>query len=174
VVIVARPAGIEPVPESRGWRCELKSREDEMRRVLITLVAVTSLVLAGGFAGAQSKPPDATVELSEGSVAAGIGFTWGKGTLTYKGQKFPVKVEGLSVGEVGINRATARGNVFDLKKVEDFSGNYTAGGAGATVGGGVGGTIMRNQNGVVIELTSTTQGASLKLAASGIRLTLDK
>jgi hypothetical protein len=146
-----------------------------MRRALITLVAVTSLVvLAGGLAGAQSKAPDATVELSEGSVAAGIGFSWGKGTLTYKGQKFPVKVEGLSVGEVGINRATARGNVFDLKKIEDFSGNYTAGGAGATVGGGVGATIMRNQNGVVIELTSTTQGASLKLAASGIRLTVDK
>ena len=89
-----------------------------MRRVLIALVAVTSLVaVVGGFAGAQSKTPDATVELSEGSVAAGIGFSWGKGTLTYKGQKYPVKVEGLSVGEVGINRATARGNVFDLKKV---------------------------------------------------------
>ena len=146
-----------------------------MRRALITLVAVTSLVgLAGGFAVAQSKKPDATVELSEGSVAAGIGFTWGKGTLTYKGQKFPVKVEGLSVGEVGVSRATARGDVFDLKKVEDFSGNYTAAGAGATVGGGGGASIMKNQNGVVIQLTSTTQGAPLKLAASGIRLTLDK
>jgi len=145
-----------------------------MRRALITLVAVTSLVVAGGFAGAQSKKPDATVELSGGSVAAGIGFSWGSGTLTYKGQKYPVKVEGLSVGEVGISRATARGDVFDLKKAEDFSGNYTAAGAGATVGGGAGATIMKNQNGVVIEMKSTTQGASLKLAASGIRLTLDK
>ena len=33
---------------------------------------------------------------------------------------------------------------------------------------------MKNQNGVVIELVSTTQGASLKLAASGIRLALEK
>ena len=146
-----------------------------MRRALITLVAVTSLVaLAGGFAGAQSKKPDATLELSGGSVAAGVGFSWGSGTLTYKGQKYPVKVEGLSVGEVGISRATARGDVFDLKKAEDFSGNYTAAGAGATVGGGAGATVMKNQNGVVIEMKSTTQGASLKLAASGIRLTLDK
>ena len=64
--------------------------------------------------------------------------------------------------------------VFDLKKLEDFSGNYTAGGVGATAGGGAGATIMKNQNGVIIELTSTTQGASLKLAASGIRLTLEK
>jgi hypothetical protein len=146
-----------------------------MRRVLVALVAVGSLMsLVAGLAGAQSKTPDATVELSEGSVAAGIGFTWGKGTLTYKGKKYPVKVEGLSVGEVGINRATASGKVYDLKKLEDFSGNFTAGGAGATVGGGAGATIMRNQNGVVIELVSATQGASLKLAASGIRLTLGK
>lgn len=146
-----------------------------MRRSLIALVVVGSLIsLVGGFAGAQSKKPDATVELSEGTVAAGIGFSWGKGTLTYKGKKYPVKVEGLSVGEVGISRATARGNVFDLKKVEDFSGNYTAAGVGATAGGGAGATAMKNQNGVVIELVSTTQGASLKLAASGIRLTLEK
>jgi hypothetical protein len=147
----------------------------DMRRALIALVALGSLVsLVGGLAGAQSKTPDGTVELSEGMVAAGIGFSWGKGTLTYKGQKYPVKVEGLSVGEVGITRATASGKVYDLKKVEDFSGNYTAGGVGATAGGGAGATIMKNQNGVVIELVSTTQGASLKLAASGIRLTLVK
>ena len=64
---------------------------------------------------------------------------------------------------------------IDVKAgLEDFSGSYTAGGVGATAGGGAGATIMKNQNGVVIELTSTTQGASLKLAASGIRLTLEK
>lgn len=62
--------------------------------------------------------------------------------------------------------------MFDLKKLEDFPGNYAAGGAGATVGGGGEATIMKNQNGVVVELTGTTQGASLKVAASGLRLTL--
>ena len=146
-----------------------------MRRALIMLVAVGSLVaLVGGLAGAQSKQPDATLDMSEGSVAVGIGFTWGKGTLTYKDKKYPVKVEGLSVGEVGVSRATAVGKVYDLKKIEDFSGNYTAGGAAATVGGGAGVSIMKNQNGVTIEVTSTTQGASLKLAASGLKLTLQQ
>jgi hypothetical protein len=146
-----------------------------MRRAFIALVTVGSLVaVVGGMAGAQDKKPDGTVELTEGSVAAGIGFSWGKGTLTYQGKSYPVKVEGLSVGEVGINRASARGSVYDLKKLADFSGNYTAGGVGATVGGGGGATVMRNQNGVVIEMTSTTQGASLKLAASGLRLTVQQ
>ena len=43
-----------------------------------------------------------------------------------------------------------------------------------TVGGGAGVAAMRHQNSVVIELKSTTQGASLKLAAEGIRLSVQK
>lgn len=142
-----------------------------MRGLVIALV-VGSLVSVVGLAGAQGWTPVATLELSEGSVAAGIGFGWGSGTLTSQAQKYRVKVQGLSVGEVGITWATAKGTVFDLKTLEEFSGKYAAGGAGATVGGGGEAMIMKNQNGVVVELTSTTQGASLKVAASGIRLTL--
>ncbi len=146
-----------------------------MRRALIGLVAVGSLVsLLVGLALAQAKKPDATLTLTEGSVAVGIGYSWGKGTLDYQGKKYPVKVEGLSVGEVGVTRATGTGNIYSLKKLADFDGNYVAGGAAATVGGGAGVTAMKNQNGVVIELKSTTQGASLKLAAEGIKLSVIK
>jgi hypothetical protein len=53
-------------------------------------------------------------------------------------------------------------------------GNYTAAGAGATIAGGAGATAMRNQNGVLVELTSTAQGANLKLAAEGIKLSVEK
>jgi hypothetical protein len=144
-----------------------------MRRLLVGAVAVGGLVgMLAGLAVAQARKPDAILTLSEGSVAVGVGFSWGKGTLSYKGKTYPVKVEGLSVGELGLTRATAKGDVLNLEKIEDFSGNYVAAGAGATVGGGAGVTVMTNQNGVVIELTSTTQGASLKLAAEGLRLSL--
>jgi hypothetical protein len=145
-----------------------------MRRSIVTLVATGGLImLLSALVLAQAKT-DGTLTLSEGSVAAGIGFSWGKGTLTYQGKTYPVKVDGLTVGEVGISRATATGKVTNLKKVADFSGTYTAGSAEGTVGGGAGVTIMKNQNGVVVELTSTTQGASLKLGAQGIKLTLDQ
>lgn len=145
-----------------------------MRRSIVTLIAIGGLVmLLNGLALAQAKT-DGTLTLSEGSVAAGIGWSWGKGTLSYQGKTYPVKVEGLTVGEVGITRATATGKVSNLKKVEDFSGTFTAGSAGATVGGGAEATIMKNQNGVVVELKSTTQGASLKLGAQGLKLSLSK
>ena len=146
-----------------------------MRRTTTTMVTVAVLVaFLSALAMAQDKKPDATLTLSEGSDAVGIGYSWGKGTLTYKGKKYPVKVEGLSVGEVGVTRATATGNVFNLKKLEDFDGNYVAGGAAGTVGGGAGISAMKNQNGVNIELKSTTQGASLKLAGEGIKLSVVK
>ena len=79
-----------------------------MRRTVIASVLVGSvLVLLAGLAAAQAKKPDATLTLSEGSVAVGIGFSWGKGTLSYQGKTYPFKVDGLSVGEVGLTRASA-------------------------------------------------------------------
>jgi len=73
---------------------------------------------------------------------------------------------------VGLTRASAVGTVSNLKHLADFAGTYVAVGTGATVAGGAGVNVMRNQNGVVIELTSTTQGASLKLGVDGVRLSL--
>jgi hypothetical protein len=142
-----------------------------MRRLMMAVVVGGGLVAAlAGLAAAASQT--GTVRLTEGSVAAGIGFSWGKGTLTYAGKAYPVKVEGLSVGEVGVTRATAVGTVSNLKKLSDFSGTYVAVGAGATAAGGAGVTVMRNENGVVIEMQSTAQGADLKVGVDGVRLAL--
>jgi hypothetical protein len=59
---------------------------------MIGLVAVGSLVsILAGLALAQATP-NATLTLSEGSVAAGIGFNWGKGTLSFQGNTYPVTV----------------------------------------------------------------------------------
>jgi len=146
-----------------------------MQRTVVQLIAVGALMsFLGGLAVAQEKKPDATLKLTDRDVAIGVGFSWGKGTLSYKGKTYPVKVEGLSVGEVGVNQATAVGNVYNLKKLGDFDGNYTAAAAGGTLGGGAGVTEMKNQNGVVIGMKSTTQGASLKSAAAGIKLSVSK
>jgi len=143
-----------------------------MRRFAVAVLAMASLVAASaGLASAQGGT-SATLTVSGGTVAAGIGLHWGTGTLSYSGKTYPVKVEGLSVGEVGVIRATARGEVSNLERLEDFSGNYVAVGVEATAAGGAGVTVMRNQNGVVVELTSTTQGASLLFGAKGMRLTL--
>lgn len=145
-----------------------------MRRLVIALGLVT-MCLPLGIAGAKGKAaPSATIKLSAGSVAAGIGVSWGSGTLTYKGKSHPISVTGLDVGSVGATKITATGNVYHLKSLDEFNGNYTAVEAGATVGGGGGGLAMQNQNGVVVKLTATTRGVSLTLGASGVKMELKK
>ena len=145
-----------------------------MKRVMvITMVLAMAMVLSSMVFAAEEKP-DATIKLSQGQVAAGIGWSWGKGVLTYKGKDYSFKVSGLSVGDVGITKAEAVGNVYNLKKISDFNGNYTSAAAQGTVGGGAGASTMKNQNGVVVNLTSTTQGVNFKLAAEGVKFTLEK
>jgi hypothetical protein len=144
-----------------------------MRRLAIVMVA--ALCLAAAVAGAkEKKQPDATLRLSGGSVAAGVGISWGSGTLTYKGKDYPVDVKGLTVGKVGVTKMEASGKVYDLKDLKDFDGNYTAAGAGMTIAGGVGGVTMVNQNGVHVHIVSTTQGLDVAIGASGVDMQIKK
>lgn len=146
-----------------------------MRRAyyLVAALMVGAVLTASAYAE-EKKAADGTIEFSGGSVAAGIGFSWGSGKLTYKGKTYPIEIDGLSVGSVGASTVTLSGTVHDLKKLDDFDGNYTGVGAGATVGGGGSVLTMRNQNGVTIEAVSTTQGLSLSLAAGGAKIKIKK
>ena len=147
-----------------------------MRKAMIGLIVMMGLALVTNVASAKEKKhtehPSGTVTMSEGSVAAGVGFSWGSGVLTFQGKKHPFKVDGLSVGSVGISKATASGSVYHLTKLEDFNGNYTAVGAGATVAGGGSVAAMQNQQGMVIKLRSTTRGLKLTLAVDGVKIAL--
>lgn len=147
-----------------------------MRKLGVVLVAALTLVLTTQATGAGKgkEKADGTIKLSTGSVAAGVGFSWGSGVLTYQGKKYPISIDGLSVGDVGISKASASGKVYHLKQLSDFAGTYMAASAGATVGGGGGATAMQNQNGVVIKLVSTTQGLTFKLATEGVKIALKK
>jgi hypothetical protein len=143
-------------------------------------LGITGIAIAGALAlfvasAHGDKAPDGSVEFSGGSVAAGIGYSWGSGTLTYKGVKYPITVSGLTAGaSAGATAVTASGSVYNLAKIEDFDGNYTAVGTGATVGGGASAVTMKNQNGVVIDSVSTTQGLKLSLDAGGVKITVKK
>jgi len=141
-----------------------------MRRMIIGAMVVLGLGLALTVRAAEQATPDATLELHGGSVAAGIGFSWGGGTLSYKGKQYNISADGFDVGSVGISNISAAGKVYNMKKLEDFNGNYTGVGAGAAAGGGGGAVVMQNQNGVKIELVSTSQGVKLSLAVGGVKM----
>ena len=134
------------------------------------VVGFASFVMTA-TAPAQSDT-SGTVSVESKAVAVGVGVSWGDGTLTYKGEQHKFSVQGLSVVDLGVAKVSAKGEVSDLKKLEDFSGNYTAAGAGAAVGGGAGVVALVNQNGVKMKLQATGQGVRLTAAGSGISVKL--
>ena len=73
---------------------------------IVGLMMVGLLAATLNLARAASTP-DGTISLSADSVAAGIGISWGSGSLTYKGKTYPISVDGLSVGDAGISKITA-------------------------------------------------------------------
>ena len=142
-----------------------------MRKLGRIVMALVIVALVAGTALAQDKP-DATVVFSGGFVGVGIGYSWGSGTLTYQGKEYPFSIDGLGVGEVGGASVTARGDVYNLKKLDDFSGTYQAATAQGTVVVGAGATALQNQTNVVIKVVSSTEGLSFKFAADGVKIKL--
>jgi hypothetical protein len=96
---------------------------------------------------AAAQEPDAILTLHTTSVAAGVGYSWGGGLLTFQGKEYSCRIDGLAVGEVGISSAEAIGNVYHLTTLADFSGTYTAVGTGGALGGGGSIATMCNSTG---------------------------
>lgn len=141
-----------------------------MARAWIWVMAAV-LVCFAGVAAAADKP-SGTVTIESKSVALGIGVSWGDGKLSYKGKTHSFSVKGLSVVDLGVSKVSARGKVYHLNKLEDFAGSFAAAEAGAVVGGGMSAVVLKNQNGVVLELTSTQTGVKLTLAGEGLDVKL--
>jgi len=151
----------------------MKKEGGFMRRTFLGVLAIASLLLMLNLISAGEKRPDATLTLTMVSLADGVGYSWGEGVLTFQGKEYPFRVEEISVGDMGISRAKATGNVYHLTKIEDFSGHYVAAGTSAAIGDGHGIAIMRNENGVVITLTGIDQGLKLKFAVEGVKFTVE-
>jgi hypothetical protein len=149
-----------------------------MKNRASTILTIVGFCVVAVIAGMSTTPAQentsGTVTLESKSVAVGVGVSWGDGILEYRGTKYPFTVSGLSVVDVGVSKVSARGEVRNLRKLEDFSGNFTAAGAGATVGGGAGIALLKNQQGVEMTLTATTQGVKFALAGAGVEVKLKK
>lgn len=121
---------------------------------------VAAVIFGLGLNGAQAEEghPDATIKLRGNSLALGFGFSWGSGTLTYRGKDYPVEIQGFSLVDIGASQIDAVGRVYNLKKLGDFNGNYVGVDAGLTLAGGGIAAALRNQNGVNAVFVSTTRG----------------
>jgi hypothetical protein len=145
-----------------------------MKRNLRAAVTAVLLSCASAVILAANRPtPDATLDLSGGSIAVGAGIDWAKGTLHFQGHDVPVKVRGFSLVRVGASKFSATGEVYNLKDLSEFAGKYSVVAAGAALVGGGEVSEMENEHGVVMHLRSTTVGADLDLGVKGLAVSLD-
>jgi hypothetical protein len=114
------------------------------------------------------------VTLETTAIALGVGVTWGDGTLVYRGKQYKFTIKGLDVGDLGVSKVSAKGEVVDLKKVEDFEGKYAAAAAGGAAGRGAGTAALVNQNGVKMTLMATGEGVRWVVASAGVEIKLKK
>jgi hypothetical protein len=142
------------------------------RAVTVGVAIWLALSIVPQRSAAAEEAPSATIELSGGSVAVGIGYSWGGGMLDFQGRKLRLKVSGLSIVDVGASEYTASGVVYHLNKPSDINGTYVAFEAGATVAGGASVTSLKNDRGVVIKMTATRSGLQFTLAPKGMTITL--
>ncbi len=143
------------------------------KRMLLSLVMVVLLLAAATPGDAQQTYyPVGTVSIDMTSVAVGIGFSSGSGVLRFNGERYLFKIDGLSVGNVGIASISAVGNVYNLTNASQLAGNYAALGAGITLAAGAAGLTMQNQVGVIINLSAVQQGVQLNIGPQGFTITL--
>ena len=148
-----------------------------MGRTLLGLLIAGSLLVALNVSSASGQVPDGTVKITSRMVAPGIGLSWGEGVLTYKGQDYPFtfKATGLFRDvDSKIAAAELSGRVFELKRLEDFSGNYQKVETKDSVSGGGTRAEMKNPKGVVVNLVSTVEGRKFTLAREGMDIEFKK
>lgn len=138
------------------------------------LAIVATVFVAAQILPAQAEDPSATVTLKSTSIAIGIGVQWGSGTLTLKdGTTHEFSVKGLSVVDLGVSGIEATGNVYRMKDVADFAGDYSAVAASATLGEASAGELeMNNKNGVTLKLKSKAKGIQLTAALNGVVISM--
>lgn len=130
----------------------------------------------GGPAGTAPKPatPVGTITFNATSVGVGATFTWGRGWLTYKGENYPIRLDGLGIVGLGVSKIQATGKVYNLKRPEDLAGSYAKAEAGAAFVQGGKGFVARSNKGVVIELSAREQGVSFELGGGTFTVTMGK
>jgi hypothetical protein len=137
-------------------------------RRIAALVAAACLCAAPIAGAAAEDAPDATIEIMGGSFAIGIGFDWANGTLRFQGDVIPIDAQGVSIARIGAGNYVATGRVYHLHDLADFPGTYASVSAGATLLHGGSALAMRNDKGVVIEMTSSMGGIDLDFGVKGL------
>ncbi len=143
------------------------------------IIALSLLMLPALSSAAEDEyhdfskmTPSGTVDFDVTSVKLIAGASWGEGTLHYQGKAYKIKVKALTGGGIGYREVKGSGEVYDLKKLEDFPGIYGGSTVGATAGDkGMGISVVENQKNVILRVRVTdSKGLQLSASLGGVEI----
>jgi hypothetical protein len=147
-----------------------------MPTVLRTMKVKLGLLLAAVFmlalpsiADAQSTTGSVRVRVQNVGLIIGVGG--GTGTLRFRGKTYPLRVDGLGAGTIGVSSADLVGTASNLRNARDIEGTYTAAGAGLAVAGARV-ISLQNSKGVVLNLRGAQAGFSASLGIGGVTVSI--
>jgi hypothetical protein len=101
-----------------------------------------------------------------------VGVGGGNGVLRFRGRTYPLRVDGLGVGTIGVSQSDLVGTASNLRAARDIVGTYSAVGAGVAVAGGGRTITLQNAKGVVLRLSSPQVGFSASLGLGGVTVSM--
>jgi hypothetical protein len=142
-------------------------RSFKLRNALAALAAV----MVVGISSARADSGRIRIEVFKGGWF--VGAAGGAGILVFHGHMYPISIGGLSAGLVfGASQTSLSGQVSNIIKPSDVAGVYGAGGAGVAFGGGVGGIVLTNEKGAVLQLGGRQIGLMLNADLSGLAISM--
>ena len=141
---------------------------------LLVAVGIAFITLQSASAAEQNCPKgdlplSGTIKATAKTVGFIVGIRWGEGTLTLNdGSQHKFTFEGAKLVETGASKITITGNVYNLQRLKDFSGDYGAVSMGLTVVKGItGGVVLSNDECVYINAKAESKGLKLSAPAPG-------
>jgi hypothetical protein len=158
--------------DSRPRTEDSQRKEKVMRRVCTNLALVALLAgLAGISTPLHAETGQVAVVFTKGGFIVGVGA--GEGILVLRGQRYPFRVSGMSVGfTIGASTTKFVGRALNLRGPASIEGTYSAIGAGGAVAAGAGGVQLQNANGVILQLSGPKVGAEVSAAVGGVTISL--
>ncbi len=145
-------------------------------RHLLKSLSLVAVLAAAGCATQQpaNQTPSGTYSVTYDNVGGLIGFRTGKGKLLLNdGSEYAFTADGYSLAALGYSVASASGNVYNLNRPEDLSGEYGALGGAAIFGHGSMATGLRNRsNDVVLDIASSETGLRFGLGGGFVTFKL--
>lgn len=130
--------------------------------------ALAEEIIAGTETEQKELIESGTVEVQAEQLRLIIGGAKGTGVLHFGGQDYKFKLSGKSLGGVGVTKVDGVGTVYNLNDINDFPGSYAGMGVGAVAVKGAGASNWENSKGVVIKMTSRTEGVALNMGMNQV------